>query len=292
MLLDDITREAATKAVALALAEDLSECGDITSAALVEPCITASARFIFKEPAVLAGVPVVMEVCRQVSPDLALHALADDGARVERGAGPLEIRGDARAILAAERTAINFLSHLSGVATLTRAFVEAVAGTSAEILDTRKTLPGLRALQKYAVRCGGGVNHRFGLYDQVLAKDNHLALLRRAGGQTRLDEALKKIRDRVAPGIVIEIEAKTTDEVEAALAAGADIIMLDNMTLSEMAVAVMTVRRSQRARVLVEASGGVTLETVRAVAETGVDRISVGALTHSPRSIDISLEIT
>lgn len=288
---DESTRAAAADAVARALAEDLGEAGDITSAALVPAELEARGRFVFKEGAVMAGAPVVVEVCRQLSPALAVTAHKADGERIEAGEAPIEVAGPARAMLAAERTALNFLCHLSGVATLTRAYVDAVEGTGVKILDTRKTLPGLRLLEKYAVRCGGGVNHRFGLYDQVLAKDNHLALVRRAGGSGNLPDALAAVRGAVAPAVRIEVEAKTLDEVKAALEAGADIIMLDNMPLEAIAEALCVVGARGERAAIIEASGGVTLETVRAIAETGVDRISVGALTHSAFSVDVSLEI-
>jgi len=290
-LFDEGARAAAAEAVARALAEDLGEAGDITSNALVPADIAARGRYFLREDAILSGGPVVAEVCRQVSPDLEVTIKSGDGARVAAGEAPIDLAGPARAMLAAERTSINFISHLSGVATLTRAFVDAIEGTGAKILDTRKTLPGLRVLQKYAVRCGGGVNHRFGLYDRVLAKDNHLALVRRAGGSGSLAEALAALRAK-APGVPMEVEARTLEEVEAALAAGADIIMLDNMPPARMRDAVALVRRSGEGAPLLEASGGITLDNVRAAAETGVDYISVGALTHSAGAIDISLEIT
>jgi len=290
-LFDETARAAAVEAVARALAEDLGEAGDITSNALVPADIAARGRYFPREEAILAGGPVVAEVCRQVSPDLEVTIHKGDGERVAAGEAPIELAGPARAMLAAERTSINFLSHLSGVATLTRAFVDAIEGTGAKILDTRKTLPGLRVLQKYAVRCGGGVNHRFGLYDRILAKDNHLALVRRAGGSGSLADALAALRAK-APGVPMEVEARTLEEVEAALAAGADVIMLDNMPPARMRDAVALVRRSGEGAPLLEASGGITLDNVRAAAETGVDYISVGALTHSAGAIDISLEIT
>lgn len=288
---DEPTRAAAARVVACAVREDMGEAGDITSAALVPTDIEARGKFVFKEGAVMAGAPVVVEVCRQILPSLAVTMHKADGERIEAGEAPIEVAGQARAMLATERTGLNFLSHLSGVATLTRAFVDEVEGTGAKIFDTRKTLPGMRLLEKYAVRCGGGYNHRFGLYDQVLAKDNHLALVRRAGGSGNLADALAAVRGAVAPGILIEVEAKTLDEVRAALEAGADIIMFDNMSLGAIAKALSIVGARGERSVIVEASGGVTLETVRAIAETGVDRISSGALTHSAFSVDISLEM-
>ncbi|MCD6404861.1 MAG: carboxylating nicotinate-nucleotide diphosphorylase [Planctomycetes bacterium] len=287
---DELTLRAAEKAVREALAEDFSPAGDITSAAVVPEGLSAGGVFLVKEDATLAGVPVVEEVCRQVSADITLDVLKSDGDAVCAGEAALRVEGPARALLLAERTSINFLSHLSGVATLTRRFVEVVGGANARILDTRKTLPGLRVLEKYAVRCGGGVNHRFGLSDQVLVKDNHLALMRRAGGGD-LRAALAAIRAKVPGGVQVEVEAKTLHEVEAALRAGVDIIMLDNMTLEMMREAVALVAGAPGTRPAIEASGGVTLTSVAEIAATGVDRISIGALTHSAPSIDISLEM-
>lgn len=282
---------AAERAVREALAEDLGEAGDITSNAVIPEGLEAVGRFIYREEAVVAGTGVVEEVMRQVGDRLEVAVLRADGEVVSPGEVAIEVAGPARALLAAERTAVNFLSHLSGVATLTRLFVEAVRGEPAEIFDTRKTLPGLRVLEKYAVRCGGGVNHRMGLWDQVLVKDNHLALMRRAGGAGKLSQILARIRGKVASGVLLEVEAKTLEEVRTALAAGVDVIMLDNMTPKEMVEAVALVRSGQPPAPEIEASGGVSLETVAEIAATGVDRISIGALTHSARSVDISLEI-
>ncbi|MDR7462981.1 MAG: carboxylating nicotinate-nucleotide diphosphorylase, partial [Armatimonadota bacterium] len=208
-----------------------------------------------------------------------------DGAEVERGQVVAVVEGDGRALLAGERVALNFLSHLSGIATLTRRYVQAVAGLPCRIVDTRKTAPGLRVLQKYAVRVGGGANHRFGLSDGVLVKDNHLAMLKRQGVSLR--QALERLRARVPHGIRIQVEVTDLDQVHEAVEAGADALLFDNMDLQTLRQAVARCR----GRVLTEASGGVTLETVRAVAETGVDLISVGALTHSAPALDLSLEI-
>jgi nicotinate-nucleotide pyrophosphorylase (carboxylating) len=197
--------------------------------------------------------------------------------------------GSARVILAAERTVLNFLGRLSGIATLTRQYVDAARDTGAEIMDTRKTTPGWRTLEKYAVRCGGGRNHRMGLYDQVLIKDNHLALMRAKGGRT-LAECIADSR-RKHPGILVEMEADTDDDLQAAINAGADIVLLDNMTPAELASCVKLAEKlAGKKRPILEASGGVTLETVRAIAESGVDRISSGALTHSAAAIDIALD--
>jgi nicotinate-nucleotide pyrophosphorylase (carboxylating) len=226
--------------------------------------------------------PVAEAVFREIDPGFSWTAKATDGERVAKGQTVAELHGRLRSILAGERLALNFLQRMSGIATLTRRYVDAVAGTKARILDTRKTVPGLRVLDKYAVRMGGGYNHRFGLYDGVILKDNHI---RAAGG---VGQAVERLRQTLPPGFKIEVEVGSLAEVEAALKARAEIVMLDNMSTQQMAEAVRLIA----GRALVEASGGITLETVRAVAASGVDFISVGALTHSPPALDISLEIT
>jgi nicotinate-nucleotide pyrophosphorylase (carboxylating) len=271
-----IIREAAARA----LGEDRGP-ADITTLACVKFGTQASARIFVKEACVLAGVPVAEQVFREQDATLILTAKAQDGTALQPGDTVLEIRGSASSILTAERCALNFLQHLSGVATQTRRFVEAVAGTKVRILDTRKTLPGLRAVQKYAVRCGGGVNHRFGLYDRFLIKDNHLALI---GG--RLAEAIRAARalDHEA---VLEVEVDRIEQIPEIIALGVDVLLLDNMSLDEMRAAVELIA----GRVATEASGNMTLERVPDVARTGVDFISVGALTHTVRAIDFSLEI-
>jgi len=271
-----IIREAAARA----LGEDRGP-ADITTLACVKFGTQASARIFAKEACVLAGVPVAEQVFREQDATLVLTAKAQDGTALQPGDTVLEIRGSAGSILTAERCALNFLQHLSGVATQTRRFVEAVAGTKARILDTRKTLPGLRAVQKYAVRCGGGVNHRFGLYDRFLIKDNHLALM---GG--RLAEAIRAARalDHEA---VLEVEVDRIEQIPEVIALGVDVLLLDNMSLDDMRAAVQLIA----GRVATEASGNMTLERVPEVARTGVDFISVGALTHSVRAIDFSLEM-
>jgi nicotinate-nucleotide pyrophosphorylase (carboxylating) len=263
--------------IRLALAEDLGR-GDVTSALVVPEEAQARARIDQKEPGVIAGLGVAEAVFRQVDEKLRFMALANEGEW--RPDGPVcAVEGSARSILAGERVALNFLGRLSGVATLTHAYVEAVAGTKARILDTRKTTPGLRALEKAAVETGGGVNHRFGLDDAILIKENHSAL---AGG---VGEATRKAIEGAPQGMTIVVECATLDEVDEALAAGATHILADNMSEDELRD---TVERSAQ-RATVEASGGITLDTIRAVAETGVDYISVGALTHSAPSLDLSL---
>ena len=270
-------------AVQLALAEDVGA-GDLTSLATVPDHTTATAVLVAREPLVVAGLPVAEAVFRQVAPALEITCQAADGDQVEARQPLLRIGGAARAILTAERVALNFLQRLSGIATLTRQYVDAIQGARATILDTRKTTPGLRRLEKYAVECGGGRNHRFGLFDRVLIKDNHLAALRDAPPNP-VAAAVQRARDHY-PGVRVEVEADTLEQVDLALDAGADLVMLDNMTLVQLRLAV----QKARGRALTEASGGVNLGTVRAIAETGVDFISVGALTHSARAVDIALD--
>jgi len=270
--------------VARALAEDVGA-GDVTTEALVPADLEASASILAKRDGVLAGMDVVKEVFRQVDPSLRVKALVKDGARVKKGQVVGKVRGRVASILKGERVALNFLQRMSGIAAETARYVEAVAGTKAVITDTRKTAPGLRVLDKYAVQVGGGRNHRMNLADGVLIKDNHLVALR--SRSMTLEDAVRKARERVPRGLKVEVEVGSIEELEEALSAGADSIMLDNMKLEEMRRAVRLVR----GRALVEASGGITLDNVRSVAETGVDLISVGALTHSTTALDISLEL-
>jgi nicotinate-nucleotide pyrophosphorylase (carboxylating) len=262
-----------------ALAEDVGA-GDVTTEATVPPDAVATAELLVKEPGVVCGLRAVEATFRVLDPELRFDALASDGDEVEPPAVVARVHGSARAILTGERVALNFLGRLSGIATLTSRYVDAVAGTGAAVLDTRKTTPGLRALEKHAVTAGGGRNHRFGLDDAVLIKDNHL----RAAGSVTL--AVDLVRD--TSDLPIEVECETLAQVAEALEADVDAILLDNMTLAELREAVALA--GGRARL--EASGGVSLDTIRAVAETGVDEISVGALTHSARSLDVSLELT
>ncbi|OPZ75063.1 MAG: putative nicotinate-nucleotide pyrophosphorylase (carboxylating) [Firmicutes bacterium ADurb.Bin456] len=262
------------------LEEDVGS-GDLTTNSTV-PAGAVSTGFIqAKEAGVVAGLPLAEMVFRRLDPATGFQALVRDGDRVERGRVLAEINGKARVILTGERLALNFLRHLSGIATRTSRLVETVADTKALIVDTRKTTPGLRVLEKYAVRAGGGHNHRFGLYDGVLIKDNHIKM---AGG---IKEAVLAARRQSPHMVRIEVEAEDLAGVGEALDAGADIIMLDNMDTRAMRQAVELVA----GRALLEASGGIEEETIRAVASTGVDLISVGALTHSVKSLDISLDI-
>jgi nicotinate-nucleotide pyrophosphorylase (carboxylating) len=275
---DAIVREAASRA----LGEDRGPM-DVTTWATVPEERQARAVIFCKEPCVLAGLLVAERVFREEDFQLVLKALRADGETLEKGTRVLEISGQARSILVAERSALNFLQHLSGIATNTRRFVDAVAGTPTQILDTRKTTPGLRHLEKYAVACGGGTNHRIGLYDQFLIKDNHLALM---GGRDQIEAAIRQAR-AFDPDLKLEVEADTLEQVELLAGLGVDVILLDNMTNAQMTEAVKIVA----GRAKTEASGNMTLERISGVAACGVDFISVGALTHSVQAIDFSLEM-
>jgi nicotinate-nucleotide pyrophosphorylase (carboxylating) len=266
-----------------ALAEDVGP-GDFTTLWTVPQERRAEARIVAKSPGVIAGAEVAAEVFHRVDPSLEVTMDAVDGTAVMPGDVAMTVRGPARSILTAERTALNFMQRLSGVATVTRRYVRAVQGTGARVIDTRKTTPGMRALEKAAVVAGGGANHRFGLHDMVMIKDNHIAA---AGGITAAVEAVRRQNDR---GLKVEVETTTLDEVREALAAGADRIMFDNMSCPLMHEAVELVRGADP-RPETEASGGITLETIHAYAETGVDFISIGALTHSAPSLDLSLQL-
>jgi nicotinate-nucleotide pyrophosphorylase (carboxylating) len=270
-----------------AIAEDIGD-GDVTTAAVVPGERRAVADVIVNEPGVVSGLDAALAAVRRLDPRARLDVLIDEGAPVpEPPCTVARIDASAQAILGAERTALNFLQRLSGIATTTRAYVEAVADTGVEILDTRKTAPGMRELDKRAVRCGGGLNHRMGLDDGILIKDNHVAI---AGGVRPAVEAARRAR----PDLEIEVEADTLDQLEEAMAAGADVVLLDNMDPATLRQAVGRARAFEERngrRPRLEASGGITLDTVRDVAETGVDAISVGALTHSVRALDVSLEV-
>jgi nicotinate-nucleotide pyrophosphorylase (carboxylating) len=267
-----------------AVQEDLC-LGDPTTDCLIPPEVQGTGIIIAKGVGVLCGVEVALAVFREVDPSLRGEVRAWDGERLRPGQRILEVSGSVASLLRAERTALNFLQHLSGVATATAHLVEAVRGTKAVIVDTRKTIPGLRILEKYAVRVGGGCNHRLALGDGILIKDNHLAALRAQG--LSLGDAVRRARRYARHPLRVEVEVTTLEEVREALEAGADIILLDNMSLEEMRQAVALVG----GKALLEASGGITLETVRAVAETGVDLISSGAITHSAKALDISMDL-
>ncbi|MFQ5563841.1 MAG: carboxylating nicotinate-nucleotide diphosphorylase [Parvularculaceae bacterium] len=267
-------------AVRRALAEDLGEAGDITSRAVIAAETRMKARIAARAPGVIAGIEAARTAFRLVDPAISVDIAKLDGARVGPGDTVMTVEGPARAILSAERVALNFLGHLSGVATATAALVEAIEGTGAKMVCTRKTTPGLRALEKHAVRCGGGMNHRFGLYDAALIKDNHIAA---AGGVAK---ALKTAKAALGHMVKIEIEVDTLAQLEEALAEGADVVMLDNMSLGDMKKAVALTN----GRAVLEASGNVRLDTVRAIAETGIDVISSGWITHSAPSLDLGLD--
>ncbi|MHB1310841.1 MAG: carboxylating nicotinate-nucleotide diphosphorylase [Gemmatimonadaceae bacterium] len=263
-----------------ALDEDQAS-NDVTTIATVLPSRKARATLVAREAGVLCGVPLALAAFRLCDDKVEIRVDAEDGHRVERGTTVLFLNGKARGLLAAERTALNFLQHLSGIASLTARYVDAVRGTNARILDTRKTTPGWRQLEKYAVRCGGGTNHRPTLADAVLIKDNHLVAV-----EGDVAVAVQRSRALAPPGTWVQVECDRLDQVRAARDAGADAVLLDNMDLATLREAVAIAA----GRLLTEASGGVRLETVRAIAETGVDRISVGALTHSAPALNLALD--
>lgn len=276
--------QVAQSLVQAALAEDVGS-GDRTSEWCVDEGLVGSAEIVAKEPLVLAGATVARMAFHGVDPGLDLEHPAVDGTRIEAGTTVLRIEGKVRSILTAERTALNFLGRLSGIATLTHAFVQETSGTGAKIIDTRKTTPGWRELEKWAVRMGGGTNHRMGLYDMVLVKDNHIAA---AGG---VREAARRVADRNREGLTVEVEVVRPEEVELLRGERVDRILLDNMEVAELREAVERVSRWSPPRPELEASGNMTLDRIRCVAETGVNWISVGALTHSARTVDFSLRL-
>jgi nicotinate-nucleotide pyrophosphorylase (carboxylating) len=264
-----------------ALAEDLGEGGDVTTLATVDPQALGPAAIVSREPGVAAGLPLAAAVFATVGEGrISFEPRVEDGARIDAGEVLASVRGPIRDLLTAERTALNFLGQLSGVASLTRRWVDAVEGTGAKVRDTRKTVPGLRALQKYAVRCGGGVNHRMSLSDAALVKDNHVAA---AGGVVH---AFRLVRERY-PDLPLEVEVDTLEQARAVIDAGADLVLLDNMSLADMRAAV----EHAAGRAELEASGALRLDNARAVAETGVHYLAVGALTHSAPVLDIGLDL-
>lgn len=268
------------RAVAEALAEDLGLAGDITTNATIPADATVRASIRTRRAGVVSGVAVASAAFHALDPAISFTVGRPDASNIEPGDVIADICGNARAILTAERVALNFMGRMSGIATLTRRYVEAIAGTRATIVDTRKTTPGLRAFEKFAVRCGGGMNHRVGLFDAVLIKDNHIVA---AGG---IDKAIAAARDHSGHMVKIEIEVDTLEQLQAAMTHKVDAVLLDNMTPETLRKAVAIVA----GRALTEASGGVNLDTVRAIAETGVDLISVGALTHSAPVLDLGLD--
>lgn len=275
-----VERQVVAGIVATALAEDVGP-GDLTTRLCVPAGARAVGTIVAKRPGIHSGLYVAEEVFRQLDERMVFEAFVGEGDPIEAGTTLARITGLARPMLTGERVALNFLQHLCGIATLTNAYVQAIEGTGCVLLDTRKTMPGLRALEKAAVRAGGGYNHRFALYDGLLVKDNHI---RAAGG---VAAAIEAARRGVHPGLRIEVEAQTFEQIEEALEAGADIILLDNFPPEQVAEAV----RRIRGRAKTEASGGITLENVRAYAEAGVDFVSAGALTHSAPALDLSLEL-
>ena len=279
----ELTANEIRRAVRAALAEDLGR-GDVTTLATVPATAKSIARMNAREPMAVAGLEFAICAFRQLSSNIQIKALACDGQRVEAGQTLLEISGYSRAILSAERVALNFIQRLSGVATATAQFADRVKNTGAKILDTRKTTPGWRRFEKYAVWCGGGKNHRIGLFDMVLIKDNHLVAVRHEKPNA-IAASVARARKKY-PKLKVEVEADTLEQVAQAAAAGADIILLDNMPPAQLRRAVKIVNR----RAQTEASGGVNLKTISAIAKTGVNFISVGAITHSARAVDIGLD--
>jgi nicotinate-nucleotide pyrophosphorylase (carboxylating) len=263
-----------------AVREDVGS-GDVTTAATIPAQARATARYTSKQPLVVAGLPVVARLLKLIDPDLRYRSLAQDGDSVPAGTAIAEVRGAASSILTGERVTLNVLQRMCGIATQTREYVERVKGTGARVADTRKTVPGLRLLDKYAVACGGGSNYRMGLFDAILIKNNHLAF------HPSIAAAIRQARERAASELQIEVEVPGPEHVEEAIQAGADIILLDNFTVEQTRDAV----KYCRGRVPLESSGGITLETIRDYAEAGVNIISVGALTHSPPAADIHLRV-
>ena len=278
---------AALALIALALPEDLGESVDRTSLATIPADKRATAIFVARRDGVVAGLPVAKLVCDAIDPDLRFYSILIDGAVVAPGAVLATLSGSLRSILAAERTALNFLQRLSGIAALTRQYVDTVAGLPVQILDTRKTTPGWRLLEKYAVRCGGGVNHRIGLYDAILIKDNHIAGI---DGPSPVRRSVELARAYPGNGgLSVEVEVDSIAQLREVLGANPEIVLLDNMTLDQLRAGVQ-LRNQFAPDTRLEASGGITLATLRSIAETGVDRISIGALTHSAPAFDIGLD--
>ena len=282
--LTGLNAHAVEEAVRRALAED-APWGDLTSETLIPADARLSARLVAREAGVLSGIDVFSAAMQLVDSSTEVTALIADGTCFEKGAMLASVSGAARPVLTAERVALNFVQRMSGIATMTAQFVRAIDCTKARIVDTRKTTPGLRLFERYAVRCGGGYNHRYSLSDAVLAKDNHLAVLTR-GGERNLTEALREVRKALPHTAHLEVEVDHPEQIAAVLAAQVDTIMLDNFSLADMRAAVQQIA----GHALVEASGSVKLDAVRAIAETGVDIISVGALTHSARALDLGLD--
>jgi nicotinate-nucleotide pyrophosphorylase (carboxylating) len=278
---------AAQALIQLGIAEDLGLAGDITSQAVIPRDLHGQATFVARSVGVLSGSPIIQLVCNAIDPSLRLDQRTTDGSALQPQQPIATMSGSMRSILAVERTALNFLQKLSGIATQTSRYVEQVKETKCQVLDTRKTTPGWRVLEKYAVRCGGGHNHRMGLFDAVMIKDNHLAGLRHHG--TPLAEAVRQARAAVGNKIIVEVEVESLEQLKEALTANPDVILLDNMNVVLLRQAV-DIRNRTASHVRLEASGGITLSTLREVARTGVDCVSVGALTHSAQALDIALD--
>lgn len=279
-------QQAVSNLLRLAWAEDLGTIGDITSQAMIPPDLPGKAVIIAKESGVIAGLPILPCVFSSISTGTSLEVLSEDGLLINQGSTLAIIHGPMRAILAGERIALNFLQRLSGIATYTKKFVDQLEGTTCQLLDTRKTTPGWRVLEKYAVRCGGGSNHRMGLFDAVMIKNNHLAVMRRQG--LSLTDVVSKVRSEVTLPSLIEIEVETLEQLDAILRVSPDRVLLDNMTIDQLNDSVH-LRNQIAPEVKLEASGGVTLANIRDIALTGVDFVSVGALTHSAPALDICL---
>ena len=285
-MLNPVPAEVIARTVRMALEED-APWGDITSQAFIPAEAVVTAQLVAREPGVLAGEAIFTAAMQLTSPLIDVQFHTHDASPFAAGEVLATVTGPAQAVLQAERVALNFTQRLAGIATMTARYVAAAAGTKARIVDTRKTTPGLRQFERYAVRCGGGYNHRFSLSDAVMAKDNHLAILTAAGPEADLTAALKAAMARLPHTTHVEVEVDRPDQIEAVLAAGVDTIMLDNFSTAQLEAGVAQVG----GRALVEASGGITLERIREIAATGVDVISVGALTHSVRALDLGLDI-
>ena len=299
----DIKTEKIDALIQLAIQEDIGT-GDITTVNLIPDSLIVEGVFIAKESGVIAGMPVVEYFFSRLDKDVSLQQRIKEGTCVNKGEAIANIKGSAKTLLSGERIALNFLQRLSGIATITAKFVERIKPLKTAVMDTRKTIPGWRYLEKYAVAMGGGVNHRMGLYDQALLKDNHLDILKVETGLkpvstsshiSIIEKAVSALREKIKRGILVEVETRTLEEVADALKAGVDIILFDNMNIAQLKEAVETVKNWKsskgKRKPLTEASGNITLENVRLVAQTGVDRISIGAITHSAKALDISLEI-
>lgn len=285
----DIERIAAKPLLTVSLREDLGREGDITTQAFLPPDEMGTVRIVSRKSGVIAGLPLAELVWQMLDPTVQIKRLINDGTPVTPGSVIAEVTGKVTILLAGERPALNFMTHLSGIASLTAQYVAAVAGTNAGIYDTRKTLPGWRILAKYAVRAGGGRNHRMGLFDAVLIKDNHLAAWKAADPSHTVAQAVEAARSKVAAGIVVEVEVDTLEQLQNALTAQPDIVLLDNMG-PETLIQAVNIRNAVAPKVQLEASGGIQLSNVAEIARTGVERISVGALTHSAPALDLGLD--